>query len=172
MKLDILRSVLERLSRNRTFRRSLVVNGVGYPIVVSPDAQLKYLKLNPNAFDSDLVQLACRFVQEGSDVWDIGANVGTFSVAAMACSRTGDVIAFEPDVFLVNMLRRTARLQPGNPDRIKVVPVAVSMTDGVERFAIAARGRASNALDYNGESGEVFIHFRSSGLNSFILQPR
>jgi len=27
-------------------------------------------------------------------------------------------------------------------------------------------------VDYNAESGEVFIHFRSSGLNSFILQQR
>lgn len=93
---SMLRTLAERIARGRSFRRNITVNGSRHSIYVSPDAQLKYLK--PGGFDHDLIEVAERHAKPGQAVWDIGANVGVFSVAAQAmkCS----VVAVEADIWL------------------------------------------------------------------------
>lgn len=143
----IIRKVAETISRNKVFRRSLTVSGKKIPIYVSPDAQLKYLKLGANAFDTDLVQLAERFVKADSVVWDIGANVGTFTFSAASLIESGTVVAVEADTWLVGVLRMTSGLDDYRNKDIAIVPVAVSNRNAIASFMVAARGRASNALE-------------------------
>ena len=149
-----LRALLERLARGRSFRRSLIVNGRRVPIHISPDAQLKYLKPGSRSFDTDLIELAESFIKSESIVWDIGANVGSFSVASAAMAQSGRVIAIEADIWLAGLLVRTAK-ERATGGRMEVLACAVAHETGTARFNIAARGRASNALNIAGGRSEM-----------------
>jgi len=139
------RTALERFSRNHSFTRRLPTEFGRAPIVVSPDASLSYWKpgLRSNLFD-----FASEFVQPGSVVWDVGANVGLLSIAAARRSgAAGQVVAIEADMFLVGLLRRSAAQQPKTAAAIQVIPAAAYDALGIASFHIAERGRATNFLD-------------------------
>lgn len=148
----MLRTLAERLMRGRTVRRRLP-NGV--PILVSPDAQLKYLG---HTFDADLVRVAREHVQPGAVVWDIGANCGVF---AFSCNQASRVIAVEADPFLAQVLRRSTE---ANRAPVEVVNCAIAESCGLASFSIARRGRASNHLSQlpghsqtGGERGRITV---------------
>ena len=101
------RRLLELWARGKIFTRTLVVHGQPYPIKISPDAQLKYMKLGDAKFDCDLVDIAEAFVQENSIVWDVGANVGVFTFTAAAIATKGTVVSIEADAWLAGLLRQT-----------------------------------------------------------------
>jgi len=117
------------------------------PIYISPDAQLKYMKVGSNAFDADLIQITEKMLHENSVVWDVGANVGIFTFAAAAVACKGTIVSIEADIWLAGLLRRTRRLEPYISRDIRIVPVAVSDVCGVAGFNVAMRGRAANSLD-------------------------
>lgn len=142
----MIRTIVERLSRERVIKRTITVNGQAVPLYLSPDAQLKYLKLGKGAFDQDLINIAQTYVTPSSNVWDIGANVGVFTFSAASIATKGMVVAMEPDVWLASLLRRTARLPQHINTKIAIIPAAASNNNSVAEFIVAARGRASNAL--------------------------
>jgi FkbM family methyltransferase len=142
----MMRAIVERLSRGVVLKRRLPACVGGAQLYVSPDAQLKYLKLASDAFDTDLLQLAKDHVKSDSIVWDVGANVGVFTFAAAGLARKGHVFAIEADGWLVELIRRSCRLPANRALGITVLPAAVSATNGVAEFVIAQRGRASNYL--------------------------
>lgn len=127
-------------------KRRLPASVGGAQLYVSPDAQLKYLKLAADAFDTELLRLARDHVKHDSIVWDIGANVGVFTFAAAGLARSGHVFAIEADNWLAELIRRSCRLPENRALGITVLSAAVSATNGVAEFAIARRGRASNYL--------------------------
>ena len=142
-----LRTAAERAARGRSFRRHLPARFDSAPILVSPDSQLKYLKPGESAFDAQLLDLAETFVQADSSVWDIGANIGVFSIAAAALAKRGRVLAVEADIWLAELVQRSARLQPATSAAISVLPVAISDSTGIASFVVAKRGRASSSLE-------------------------
>jgi FkbM family methyltransferase len=150
------RTAAERLSRNRVLLRHINVMGKREPLLVSPDAQLKYLKLGSAAFDTDLIALAEQWVKPGFNVWDVGANVGTFFVAAASRTGTeGSVIAIEADPWLASLLDRTTQLPSHKQREMLVLCAAASASFGSADFLVAARGRASNALAEVGGRGQM-----------------
>ena len=160
----MIRRLAEKLARGRVLRRTIEVAGQRVPIHISPDAQLKYLKPGARAFDADLLELAERRLSTDSIVWDVGSNVGTFAVAAASVAKQGRVYAIEADIWLAGLLRRTAA-EPAYAGRIEVIPCAVAADAGVARFIIAARGRASNALELNGGRSQM------GGVREVVLVP-
>ncbi|TIX96350.1 MAG: FkbM family methyltransferase [Mesorhizobium sp.] len=139
------RTIIERLSRGRVFRRKIVTGQGLVTIFVSPDAQLKYMRIGNDAFDADLIRIADRVVQDGDVVWDIGANIGVFS--ASCCVKANvSVLAIEADSWLSGIIRRTISLPEYTQRDVRVLTAAISNTDGASDFLIAQRGRASNAL--------------------------
>jgi FkbM family methyltransferase len=116
-----------------------------------PAAGLRYV-FRPMANIGPLLSMAARTLVKRDDViWDIGANVGLFSLAATVCAGDqGQVIAFEPDAWIAQLLRRTSRAQPIHNARITVVPVAVASEISLRSFSITVRSRASNALSEYG----------------------
>jgi FkbM family methyltransferase len=122
-------------------------------LYASPAAGLRYFFKPMVRIDPPLLMAADKLVKAGDVIWDIGANIGLFALAAAVRSgKHGKVIAFEPDVWLVDLLRRTGASQPAENAEITVVPVAVASEVSLRDFSIAARSRASNALAEYGNS--------------------
>lgn len=139
-----LRSLVERLSRECVLKRRLPEDFGRAPILVSPDASLRFWK---SRLESDLFDFAREFVAPGNVVWDIGANVGLFTLsAAQKAGASGRVVAVEADIWLARLLERSVAMQPSTSAAIQVLPAAVSDASGIASFAIAQRGRASNHL--------------------------
>ena len=133
--------------RGRHYRRRLPSSFGRRPIWVTPDARLRFLKPWSLSFDRELLEYVNQFVMPGDVVFDIGANVGEFAVAAAhKVGAAGAVLAIEPDPYLAALLQRTAA-EEGNRDiTLKSTCAAASATCGIKSFSIASRGRAANAL--------------------------
>jgi len=146
------RTIVEKLSRGKVIKRKISVGGKSIRLLVSPDAQLKYLKFGPKAFDQDLIKLAEDYLKATSNVWDVGANVGVFTFAASSIAYKGTVVSIEADIWLADILRKTAKFKEYANNNICILPVAVSNNNSVASFGIAERGRASNSLEVGIES--------------------
>ncbi len=143
----MLRRMTEHLTRDWVVRRRLPSDFAHVPIHVSPSAGLRYLFRPMDAVDPVLLDLAKEFVGPGSVVWDIGANVGLFAFAAASMAGPGGlVVALEPDAWLVQLLRRSASLQPPGSATVQVVPAAVASTVSIRTLCLANRSRAANYL--------------------------
>ena len=153
--MKILRKITERLSRGKVIKRKITVSGNTVSIFVSPDAQLKYLKLGSRAFDQDLIRIAEENLNENSNVWDVGANVGVFTFAASSVAHKGVVLAIEADIWLASIIRKTTNLEEHLNKNIHVLPAAISNSNSVASFMVAKRGRASNALETAGGRSEM-----------------
>jgi len=143
----MLRTVLERLSRGRVLRRRLPRDFGGLAIYVSPDASLKFWRRDLRRTDPLLFALAAELVVPGAVVWDVGANVGLFALAAsFRAGATGSVVAVEPDAWLAGLIARSSRELPASCAPIAVLAAAIADAPGTADFAIAARGRATSHL--------------------------
>ena len=139
---EAIKSFARRFVAGRTLVRRLPASVGAARIVVSPESQLKYLKLGRAGFDPALITWAERHVTPGGRVWDIGANVGVFSFAA--AGRGAHVLSVEADPYMASLLLRSKQLNPALS--VDVLTAAVSDRVGLAALHIASGGRASNAL--------------------------
>ncbi len=87
--------------------------------------------------EPDLQESLPRFVKPGMTVFDIGANIGFFAIAAAnLVGPTGKVVAFEPNPGVVARLRENIELN-GLADHLKVEQSAVGDFDGTAEFCFA-----------------------------------
>ena len=144
---QLLRSSLERMVRDRVVRRRTARRFGGLELVVPLDSMLSLAHPRMDRVDPQLQLLAQRLVRAGDRVWDVGANAGLFAFAAAAAAGSeGAVLAIDADPWLATCLKRSARLNEGKAAPVDVLCSAVGDRAGVAQFAIASRGRASNAL--------------------------
>ena len=149
----VLRKFLERATRTTMFRRSLPADLGGVPIFTSGSAGLRYLIRSMKSVDPVLCSLAREFVKRGHVVWDIGANVGLFAFAAAhLAGSSGEVYAFDADMWLVQLLRRSALIQPSTSAPVRIIPAAIADACDLRTFNIASRSRASNFLQGYGQT--------------------
>jgi hypothetical protein len=93
-----LRKSVEYLSRGLVFKRRLPPEFHHFPIYVSPEAGLRYWS-RMSRVDPMLYRMARELVKPSASVWDIGANVGLFSICASSLAgQEGHVVAVEPDI--------------------------------------------------------------------------
>ena len=143
----IIHRLIERLSRRIAFRRRLPRSFRDVSIYVSPASTLRFWLPYPWRLFHDLFYLAEAFVEEGDLVWDVGANLGAFSfAAARQAGPTGKVLAIEPDMWLAQLVQRSALRQSLRSAPVAVLPIAVSSCLGISALNIAQRGRAANYL--------------------------
>jgi FkbM family methyltransferase len=149
-----LRMILERLLRPVVVKRRLPKQFGRVPIIASAQAGLSYLFRPVQHIDPPLLSLIDQLVQPNDVVWDVGANIGLFTIAsAFKAASRGQIIAIEPDPFLVQLLQRSVSIQPQISAPIIVLPVGISGSFGFRTFAIAERARANNHLaDYTGST--------------------
>jgi FkbM family methyltransferase len=140
-----MRRLIEHLSRGVILRRRLPQSAGGARLLVTPECGLSYWL--SAAHDKSLLRNAADLIKPGAVVWDVGANQGVFALAAAGLAGAGGyVYAFEPDTFLVSLLRRSARLNPALAP-VEVIPCAVSDAVGLARLRIAERARSANSLE-------------------------
>lgn len=146
-----LRRLAERALGPIVLTRKLPADCGGSRLVVSARVGgLKYLFRASSRWDPELVRIAGLLVLPGDHVWDVGANVGLFAMAARHhAGDKGVVLAMEADHDAVSLLFATARHREQG---ITVLPIAVSDADGFVRFAIARRARAANAIEGHGST--------------------
>jgi FkbM family methyltransferase len=144
-----MRKLAERLSRGVVLRRRLPSRFQSLPIYVTPEAGLRYW-LSMSRVDPTLQGMAEELVHPGSIVWDVGANVGLFSFCAAALAgESGSVLSIEPDLYLAQLMMRSARelvrrrLACAN---VEVLCASVSDSNRISKLEIAERARASNHL--------------------------
>lgn len=74
-----------------------------------------------------------RTIPQGSVVYDIGANVGIYTIlSAVICGESGKVFAFEPDPYNIKYLEEHTKLN--KLDNVSVVRCAVSNISGQTFF--------------------------------------
>ena len=95
--------------------------------------------LNRGAYEPEVWTALAQHVTQDEVVWDVGAHIGSFALAAAQDSRVRSVCAFEPDPLNLVALRRNLALN-GNP--ALVYPVALS--DTTERKTLI-HGPATNS---------------------------
>jgi FkbM family methyltransferase len=145
--INVLRRIIEDVTRDWVIRRRLSPDFLRASIHVSPSAGLRYLYRSMDDVDSVLLGLVKEFVKPGAVVWDVGANVGLFSFAAASIAGPeGHVVALEPDAWLVQLLRRSARRQPARSAPVQIIPAAVASQVSIRTLCLAARSRAANYL--------------------------
>jgi FkbM family methyltransferase len=141
-----IRSAAERGSHRFVLRRRLPKPFDTALIYASSEGGLRYLRPSLKSVDPALLGLADSVVHPGHVIWDIGANVGLFSIAAaVATGAEGQVLAVEPDATLVGLLRRSAQMN-GNCAPIDVLPAAVADQITVGQFHVARRNRSTSHL--------------------------
>jgi FkbM family methyltransferase len=111
------------------------------PLFVSPDSALGYWRRDISKVDPLLLSMARELVRPGMSVWDIGANVGLFSFAA--ASLGAEVVAVEADLWLANLMHRSALL---NKLPVTLLAAAVSDSEGVSKLYLSDHGKSSNSL--------------------------
>lgn len=148
---QVIRQVIQRLSRGLVLKRHLPPEFGGVPLLVSPEAALAYWRRDVSKVDPLLLSIARELVEPNMTVWDIGANVGLFSFAAAALGAS--VVAVEADPFLANLISRSALV-----NRLPVTALAAAVSDklGVSTLHFSERGRSSSSLGGNG-SGQAVV---------------
>ncbi|MGZ8843065.1 MAG: FkbM family methyltransferase [Pyrinomonadaceae bacterium] len=97
------------------------------------------------AYEPRYVSLLKSLVNAGDTVWDIGANIGFYTVLFSTwVGRHGRVIAYEPDPANLKLLRRNLDLNACQ--NVVVRPVALSNESGSEVFSIDVVTRSTGHL--------------------------
>lgn len=141
-----LRRAAELLLGPITLKRRLPAHAGGGLMMVNAEVGgLRYL-LKPSAlWDPELIKVCNLLVHEKNVVWDIGANIGLFSLTAAAKSGPeGNVYAFEADADAVKLLHASNRLKHSSHAEITVLPMAIFSEVGFLKFSIANRSRSAN----------------------------
>jgi FkbM family methyltransferase len=97
-------------------------------------------------------------MSEGSILWDIGANVGGYSIYA-AKSKGGSVFAFEPSPFNLEFLARNIWLN-NLEDKITVIPIALSQFASQAPFKMKRIEWAGSGSSF-GDTNDAFSESES-----------
>ncbi len=101
-------------------------------------------------------------LRDGQVVYDVGANVGFYSLLAARCvGHTGRVFAFEPVPENLAYLRRHLALN--SLTQVSVEPVAVSNSAGLTRFTVG-KNTCTGHFDADGA-----LEVRTVALDDFVV---
>ena len=114
-------------------------------------------------------------MDSNSIFWDIGANVGLYSLYA-SLLRDCRTYAFEPSVFNLDLLAKNTFLNELN-EKVTIIPLALNDTNGSNSFNLSnlERGGAlssfSKSFDQNGKQMDVEFKYSILGVTGdFMLE--
>ena len=111
-------------------------------------------------YESEKQKLISREVQSGSVFWDVGANVGFYSLLASKLVGSGKVFAFEPAPRNLSYLRKHLALN--RVANVEVLAAAVSDRNGTSSFEVEETGFMGRL------SGEGGIRVPTATLDSLV----
>lgn len=96
--------------------------------------------------ESSTTNLIKNEVKDGMNVFDLGANIGLFTVLfSKLVGDSGHVYAFEPDPYLFNILKDNVELN--KLQNVSVFPLAVSNKSGIAKFSLNSAQDGDNRLE-------------------------
>lgn len=111
-------------------------------------------------FESEFRELSSMVesIQSDDVVYDIGANVGLYTLFAAKACPSGEVIAFEPYPPNAELLKQD--IKRNNLQNVSVIEVALSDTTGTTRFSVPEQssfgiGTPSISTDASGNTIEI-----------------
>jgi len=136
-------------------------------LVSTKDAGVGFYLLNRGVFESMQTDLFVRNVKEGNVIFDIGANIGYYSVlASKLVGKTGKVYAFEPDPRNIDLLKKNLALN--HCHNVTVIPKAISEKDGQSNFYVSKLSQGDNSLARDRNTREIKI--KSTSLTQFAKE--
>lgn len=124
----MLREVLGRVTgRNQRFPKARIVELGGHSAVFETTNSVEDYRAHKLGGERELVEQYVGLVDEGMDIWDVGANIGVFSLFAARAS--AQVHSFEPDPKFAERLKRNVYLN-GWEDSVTIHEMALSDSNG------------------------------------------
>lgn len=134
-------------------------------LVAAKDYGLGMYLRTKGEFEPLQTKLFLESLTEGMTVFDIGANVGYYTVlASKMVGAKGKVYAFEPDPNSVKLLKKNIMLN--NYRNVIVVPHAVGRKDGAAILSIDEANPGESYLGGNGSNRQMIV--RAIALDSFV----
>lgn len=109
--------------------------------------------------------LAAWELVQNKTFFDVGANIGIYSLLHQRHWPGHETVAFEPYDRLVEA---TARMASANGIRIRHEPVALSSEEGEAKFYISAKTDASNSLTEGFRKAKDVVTVRTSTLDRYV----
>ncbi|MEO6654763.1 MAG: FkbM family methyltransferase [Pyrinomonadaceae bacterium] len=108
-----------------------------------------------NKVESEQTAAIQRELSPGKTFFDLGANVGYYSIlASRLVGRGGHVAAFEPVVRNLSFLQRHIELN--DAENVQVLPFAVSSEAGILSFSTGSNS-GMGSLDFDGGNGKMLV---------------
>ena len=148
-------------------RSGVICDGIGKGLRINVGYSNPDYLLGIN--ERPLQTLLHRTLHTGAVFYDIGANVGFFSlIASRLVGECGRVYAFEPEPKNISLIYRNIRLNQS--DNISVIEAAVSQESGVSRLYIAeyAGGHSLYQDDHPFPGTEVTIPVPTVSLDGLV----
>lgn len=111
--------------------------------------------------------LACVEVLPAATVFDVGANVGAFSLIAGALT-SADIVGFEPTPDLARTFEQLARLN--RLDCIQVERLALGATDGEATLYLSDRTDSSNSLGAGFRPSHASVQIPLERLDTYVAR--
>lgn len=108
-------------------------------------------------------------IPQGSILWDVGANIGLYSIYA-AEQRKCQVFAFEPSVFNLEILARNIAVNKLQ-DKVTIVPLALTDKIGPSMFQMSsthwggALSTFDKGIDQHGQAMNPVFEYRTVGMS-------
>ncbi len=154
---------------NQSMQRTHTINYQGLEMHFSVPNQLNHFRVTTFSTKEPETLEWIDGLPEGCVLWDIGANVGLYSVYA-ALRRKCHVVAFEPSVFNLELLARNLYLNKIH-DKVTLLPLALSdrMGSNLLRMTTTEWGGALSTFGENvgwdGQSIKESFAFPTYGLS-------
>ncbi len=117
-----------------------MASGLRFPARATPPSHAHARLILVGHLDVPVQEAMRRTIPQGGVVYDVGANVGFFTVlAARMVGEGGRVLAFEPIAAAADLAREAA-LRSDLGDRVEVRAVAVGASSGTARMCSVAAG--------------------------------
>ena len=146
----------------------------GYKLVINPVYHGSYLtKESISHYETDMRALFASLVRPGMVIYDVGANVGVFSLFFLkGVGKEGVVYAFEPEKNNNQCLMKTKDI--GHLENFKIQNICVGEKSGFQMFD--RRGGAFSGQLINGtslkETKNNIVSVEVVSLDDFVFQSR
>lgn len=143
----------------------------------TPNALTRYRAVSFSVKEPDTLQWIDRYAKKGDVFFDIGANVGLYSIY-YAKTKQGNTYAFEPSVFNLKLLAKNINLN-GSQDRINIIGNPLTSHSSFADFNlqnIAEGGALSSfGVDYghDGKKMNTRVSYRTLGFSlDYLIEQK